>query len=94
MIYPLLDSCRRRGLSLFNYLKSLFICLPAAKITQIKEFYASGLGPRQKRNSLWLFRQLDKNGSLSNLDSGFQPIVQIGMLSISRVMLLGIALFC
>jgi transposase len=38
VIYTLLGSCRRCGLNPFDYLKDLFTRLPAAKITQIKEF--------------------------------------------------------
>jgi hypothetical protein len=37
-IYTLLGSCRRHGINPFEYLKDLFARLPAAKITQIKEF--------------------------------------------------------
>jgi hypothetical protein len=38
IIYTLLGSCRRHGIKPFDYLKDLFTRLPAAKITQIKEF--------------------------------------------------------
>src|SRR5271154_4627483 len=38
VIYTLPGSCRRHGINSFDYLKELFTCLPAAKITQIKEF--------------------------------------------------------
>jgi len=38
VIYTLLGSYRRHGGNLFDYLKDLFTRLPAAKITQIKEF--------------------------------------------------------
>jgi len=38
VIYSLLGSCRRHGINLFDYLKDLFTRLPAAKITQIREF--------------------------------------------------------
>jgi transposase len=38
VIYTLLGSCRRHGINPFDYLKDLFTRLPAAKITQIKEF--------------------------------------------------------
>ena len=34
----LLGSCRRHGLSQFEYLKDLFTRLPAAKIAEIREF--------------------------------------------------------
>jgi hypothetical protein len=33
-----ISSCRRHGVKPFDYLKGLFTRLPAAKITQIKEF--------------------------------------------------------
>jgi len=36
--YTLLGSCRRHGINPFQYLKDLFTRLPAAKISQIKEF--------------------------------------------------------
>jgi hypothetical protein len=38
VIYTLLDSCQRHGINPFEYLKDLFTRVPAAKITQIKEF--------------------------------------------------------
>jgi transposase len=38
VIYTLLGSCRRHGINPFDYLRDLFARLPAAKITQIKEF--------------------------------------------------------
>jgi hypothetical protein len=38
VIYTLLGSCRRHGINPFEYLKDLFMRLPAAQITQIKEF--------------------------------------------------------
>jgi transposase len=38
VIYTLLGSCRRQGINPVDYLKDLFTRLPAAKITQIKEF--------------------------------------------------------
>lgn len=38
VIYTLLGSCRRYGINPFDYLKDLFTRLPAAKITEIKEF--------------------------------------------------------
>ncbi len=38
VIYTLLGSCQRHGVNPFDYLKDLFTRLPAAKITQIKEF--------------------------------------------------------
>jgi hypothetical protein len=41
VIYTLLGSCRRHGINPFDYLKDLFTRLPAAKITQIKQFMPS-----------------------------------------------------
>ncbi|MGD0253451.1 MAG: transposase domain-containing protein [Verrucomicrobiota bacterium] len=38
MIYTLLGSCRRHGINPFDYLKDLFTRLPAARITEIKQF--------------------------------------------------------
>ena len=38
----LLGSCRRHGINPFDYLKDLFTRLPAAKISQIKEFTPAG----------------------------------------------------
>jgi transposase len=38
VIYTLLENCRRHGINSFEYLKDLFTRLPAAKITQIKDF--------------------------------------------------------
>ena len=38
MIYSLLGSCRRQDVNPFDYMKDLFTRLPAAKITQIKDF--------------------------------------------------------
>jgi hypothetical protein len=38
VIYTLLGSCRRLGINPFDYLKDLFTRLPAAKITQTKQF--------------------------------------------------------
>jgi hypothetical protein len=38
VISTLLGGCRRHGLNPFNYLKDLFTRLPAAKITEIKQF--------------------------------------------------------
>jgi transposase len=53
VIYTLLGSCRRHGINPFDYLKDLFTRLPAAKITQIKEFTPA----------MWAKR---KNGRLGN----------------------------
>jgi transposase len=52
VIYTLLGSCRRHGINPFNYLKDLFARLPAAKITQIKEFMPAAwakAGGKEKR---------------------------------------------
>jgi len=38
VIYTLLGSCGRHGINPFDYLKDLLTRLPAAKITQIREF--------------------------------------------------------
>jgi hypothetical protein len=38
ILYTLLGSCRRHNLNPFDYLKDLFTRLPAAKITEIKQF--------------------------------------------------------
>lgn len=38
VIYTLLGSCRRHGVNPFGYLKDLFTRLPAARITEIKQF--------------------------------------------------------
>jgi hypothetical protein len=38
VIYTLPGSCRRHGINPFDYLKDLFMRLPAAKITEIKAF--------------------------------------------------------
>jgi len=38
VIYTLLGSCRRHKINPFDYLRDLFTRLPAAKITQIREF--------------------------------------------------------
>jgi hypothetical protein len=41
VIYTLLGSCRRHGINPFAYLKDLFTQLPAAKITEIRQFTPS-----------------------------------------------------
>src|ERR1017187_8838066 len=41
VIYTLLGNCRRHGINPCEYLKDLFTRLPAAKITEIREFTAS-----------------------------------------------------
>jgi len=38
VIYTLLGSCRRHGINPFDYLEDLFTRLPAAKITEVKDF--------------------------------------------------------
>ena len=38
VIYTLLGSCRRHGVNPFDYLKDLFMRLPASKIREIKQF--------------------------------------------------------
>jgi hypothetical protein len=55
VIYTLLGSCRRHGINPFDYLKDLFMRLPAAKITQIKEFTPTAWNRRSES----LFRQLE-----------------------------------
>src|SRR5208282_727731 len=47
VIYTLLGSCRRHGVNPFEYLKDLFTRLPAAKITQIREFTPSAWAKAQ-----------------------------------------------
>ncbi len=42
VIYTLLGSCRRHGFNPFDFLKDLFTRLPAARITEIKEFTPAG----------------------------------------------------
>ena len=53
VIYTLLGSCRRHGINPFDYLKDLFTRLPAAKITQIKEFTPAAWGKAQPQLVLW-----------------------------------------
>ena len=38
VIYTLLGSCRRHGINPFEYLRDMFMRLPSAKITEIKQF--------------------------------------------------------
>jgi hypothetical protein len=53
VIYTLLGSCRRHGINPFDYLKDLFTRLPAAKITEIKEFTpAAWTATTAKKNQL------------------------------------------
>jgi len=51
IIYTLLACCRRHGINPFDYLKDLFTRLPAAKITEIRQFtpkeWAKAHGIRQ-----------------------------------------------
>ena len=51
VIYTLLGSCRRHGVNPFDYLKDLFTQLPAARITEIRQFipsqWAKGRSERQ-----------------------------------------------
>ena len=49
VIYTLLGSCRRHGLNPFDYLKDLFVRLPAAKITEIKEFTPAAWGKAKEK---------------------------------------------
>jgi hypothetical protein len=51
VIYTLLGSCSRQGINPFDYLKDLFTRLPAAKITQIREFTPAGWAQRQRTQS-------------------------------------------
>ena len=51
VIYTLLGSCRRHGINPFEYLKDLFTRLPAAKITEIRQFTpAQWAGAAAKEN--------------------------------------------
>jgi len=52
VIYTLLGSCRRHGINPFEYLKDLFKRLPAAKITQIKEFTPAAWGKTNAREKV------------------------------------------
>jgi transposase len=53
VIYTLPGSWRRHGINPFDYLKDLFIRLPAAKIAQIKEFTpAAWAGAKAKEKPL------------------------------------------
>jgi transposase len=49
VIYTLLASCRRHRINPFDYLKDLFTRLPAAKITQIKEFTPAAWAKAQRK---------------------------------------------
>jgi hypothetical protein len=49
VIYTLPGSCRRLGINPFDHLKDLFTRLPAARITEIKQFTsAAWANARQK----------------------------------------------
>lgn len=52
VIYTLLGSCRRPGINPFEYLKDLFTRLPAAKITQIKEFMPAAWAKAKAKEKL------------------------------------------
>jgi len=52
VIYTLLGSCRRHGINPFDYLKDLFTRLPAAKITQIKEFTPSAWAKAKEKEKV------------------------------------------
>ena len=49
VIYTLLGSCRRHGINPFDYLKDLFTRLPAAKISQIREFTPAAWAKAQSK---------------------------------------------
>jgi hypothetical protein len=49
VIYTLLGSCRRHGINPFDYLKDLFTCLPAAKVSQIGEFTPASWAKAKRR---------------------------------------------
>jgi hypothetical protein len=51
VIYTLLGSCRRHVINPFDYLKDLFSRLPAAKITQIKEFTPAAWGKAKAKEN-------------------------------------------
>ena len=53
VIYTLLGSCRRHGINPNDYLKDLFTRLPAAKITQIKQF-TPGAWAKAKAREKWV----------------------------------------
>lgn len=52
MIYTLPGSCRRYGLNPFDYLKDLFIRLPAARITRIKAFTPAAFAKAKAKERL------------------------------------------
>jgi hypothetical protein len=52
VIYTLLGSCRRHDINPFDYLRDLFTRLPAAKITEIKEFKPAAWADAKARNKV------------------------------------------
>jgi transposase len=52
VIYTLLGNCRRHGINPFDYLTDLFTRLPAAKITQIKDFTPSAWAKAKAREKV------------------------------------------
>jgi hypothetical protein len=52
VIYTLLGSCRRHGINPFDYLKDLFMRLPAAKITEIRQFTPAAWARGKARETL------------------------------------------
>ena len=63
VIYTLLGSCRRLGINPFDYLKDLFTRLPAAKITQIKQFTPAMWGRTRTGASLPAEQTCRKHGN-------------------------------
>jgi transposase len=52
VIYTLLGSCRRHGINPFEYLKDLFTRLPAAKISEIKQFIPAAWAKAKAREKI------------------------------------------
>ena len=52
VIYTLLGSCRRHEINPFEYLKDLFMRLPAARITEIKEFTPAAWAKAKTKHDL------------------------------------------
>jgi hypothetical protein len=52
VICTLLGSCRQHGVNPFDYLNDLFTRLPAAKITQIKEFMPAAWAKAKAKEQL------------------------------------------
>jgi transposase len=50
IIYTLLGNCRRHGVNPYEYFRDIIARLPAAKITQIKEFTPSAWANAQRKN--------------------------------------------